>query len=70
MSRYLDDQVVRNSIKWVENQIQPSAPGRKNWLFAGSLHGGKLASMWTLSCDVFRVTFHANRPTRALCPIR
>jgi transposase len=29
---------------WVENQIRPVALGRSNWLFAGSLRGGKRAA--------------------------
>jgi len=29
---------------WIENQIQPIAIGRKNWLFAGSLRAGKRAA--------------------------
>lgn len=27
--------------EWYENQIRPWALGRSNWLFAGSLRGGK-----------------------------
>ncbi|MBC7706912.1 MAG: transposase domain-containing protein, partial [Rhodoferax sp.] len=29
---------------WIENQIRPSAIGRNNWLFAGSLRAGQRAA--------------------------
>ncbi|RON15577.1 hypothetical protein BK662_12580 [Pseudomonas frederiksbergensis] len=43
LSRYLDDGAVPIENNWAENQIRPWALGRKNWLFAGSLHGLKFA---------------------------
>lgn len=44
LSRYLDDGAVPIDNNWCENQIRPWAPGRKNWLFAGSLRSGKRAA--------------------------
>jgi transposase len=44
LSRYLDDGAVPIDNNWAENQIRPWALGRKNWLFAGSLRGGKRAA--------------------------
>jgi len=44
LSRYLDDGAVPIDNNWAENQIQPLALGRKNWLFAGSLRSGKRAA--------------------------
>ena len=44
LSRYLDDGAVPIDNNWCENQIRPWALGRKNWLFAGSLHSGKRAA--------------------------
>ncbi|SQH33114.1 protein TnpC1 [Pseudomonas mucidolens] len=44
LSRYLDDGAVSIDNNWAENQIRPWAPGRKNWLFAGSLRSGKRAA--------------------------
>ncbi len=43
LSRYLDDGAVPIDNNRAENQIRPWAPGRKNWLFAGSLRSGKRA---------------------------
>lgn len=43
LSRYLDYGAVPIDNNWAENQIRRWAPGRKNWLFAGSLHSGKRA---------------------------
>ncbi|ANN77846.1 hypothetical protein BAU07_12720 [Bordetella flabilis] len=42
--RYLDDGDASIDNNWVENQIRPWASGRSNWLFAGSLRGGKRAA--------------------------
>jgi hypothetical protein len=42
--RYLDDGAVPIDNNWVENQIRPWAPGRSNWLFAGSLRSGQRAA--------------------------
>ncbi|VFR43740.1 Mobile element protein [plant metagenome] len=39
--RYLDDGDAPIDNNWVENEIRPWAIGRSNWLFAGSLRGGK-----------------------------
>ena len=44
LSRYLDEGAVPIDINWAENQIRPWVLGRKNWLFAGSLHSGKRAA--------------------------
>lgn len=44
LSRYLNDGAVPIDNNWAENQIRPSALGRKNWLFAGSLRSGKRAA--------------------------
>jgi transposase len=44
LTRYLDDGAVPIDNNWVENQIRPWAPGRSNWLFAGSLRSGQRAA--------------------------
>ena len=44
LSRYLDDGAVPIDNNWAENPIRPWALGRKNWLFAGLLRGGKQAA--------------------------
>jgi transposase len=44
LTHYLDDGTVPIDNNWVENQIRPVALGRSNWLFAGSLRGGKRAA--------------------------
>ena len=41
LTRYLDDGNLPADNKRVENQIQPIAVGRGNWLFAGSLRAGQ-----------------------------
>lgn len=42
--RYLDDGAVPIDNNRIEQLIRPCALGRKNWLFAGSLRGGKRAA--------------------------
>ena len=44
LTRFLDDGQLPIDNNWVENQIQPVAVGRSNWLFAGSLHAGQRAA--------------------------
>jgi transposase len=44
LTRYLDHGAVPIDNNWCENQIRPWAPGRSNWLFAGSLRNGKRAA--------------------------
>jgi hypothetical protein len=44
LSRYLDDGAVPIDNNWAENQLRPWAPGRKNWLFAGSLRSEQRAA--------------------------
>lgn len=44
LTRYLEDGAVPIDNNAVENQIRPWAPGRSNWLFAGSLRSGKRAA--------------------------
>ncbi|CAB3743366.1 hypothetical protein LMG3441_05985 [Achromobacter kerstersii] len=44
LTRYFDDGDAPIGNHWVENQIRPSAIGRPNWLFAGSLGGGQRAA--------------------------
>ncbi len=39
--RYRDDRAVPIDNNWCKNQVLPWAPGRKAWLFAGSLRSGK-----------------------------
>ncbi len=43
LTRYLDDGDLPIDNNWVENRIRPTALGRQNWLFAGSLRAGKRA---------------------------
>lgn len=42
--RYIDDGMLPADNNWIENQIRPIAPGRSNWLFAGSLRAGQRAA--------------------------
>ena len=44
LTRYLDDRHLPIDNNRIENQIRPSALGRKKWLFAGSLRAGKRAA--------------------------
>jgi len=44
LTRYLDDGDVPIDNNWIENQIRPWAPGRKNWLVAGSQRSGQRAA--------------------------
>jgi hypothetical protein len=44
LTRDLDDGALPVDNNWVENRIRPLALGRSNWLFAGSLRGGKRAA--------------------------
>ena len=44
LTRFLDDGQLPIDNNWAENQIRPSAIGRKNWLFAGSLRAGQRAA--------------------------
>ena len=44
LTRYIDDGNLPPDNNWVENQIRPSAIGRSNWLFAGSLRAGQRAA--------------------------
>ena len=44
LTHYLYDGRVPIDNNWCENQIRPIAIGRNNWLFAGSLRGGKRAA--------------------------
>jgi hypothetical protein len=44
LTRFVDDGDLPIDNNWVENQIRPIAPGRNNWLFAGSLRAGKRAA--------------------------
>ena len=44
LTRYLNDGAVPLDNNRVENTIRPWAPGRSNWLFAGSLRSGKQAA--------------------------
>ena len=44
LTRYLNDGAVPIDSNRVENTIRPWAPGRSNWLFAGSLRSGKRAA--------------------------
>jgi transposase len=44
LTRYVDDGQLPIDNNWIENQIQPIAIGRSNWLFAGSLRAGKRAA--------------------------
>lgn len=44
LTRYLDDGDAPIDNNWVENQIQPWAIGRSNWLFAGSLRDEQRAA--------------------------
>ena len=44
LTRFLDDGDLPIDNNWVENRIRPIALGRQNWLFAGSLRGGKRAA--------------------------
>ena len=44
LTRYLNDGAVPIDNNRVENTIRPWAPGRSNWLFAGSLRSGKRAA--------------------------
>jgi transposase len=42
--RFLDDGALPVDNNHLENQIRPVAPGRSNWLFAGSLRAGQRAA--------------------------
>ncbi len=44
LTRFVDDGTLPIDNNWVENRIRPIALGRSNWLFAGSLRGGKRAA--------------------------
>ena len=44
LTRYLDDGDLPIDNNGVENRIRPVAPGRQDWLFAGSLRAGKRAA--------------------------
>ena len=42
--RYTDDGRLEIDNNWIKNQIRPVALGRKNYLFAGSHNGARLAA--------------------------
>lgn len=44
LTRFVDDGQLPVDNNWIENQIRPIAPGRSNWLFAGSLRAGQRAA--------------------------
>ena len=44
LTRFVQDGRLPIDNNWIENQIRPSAIGRGNWLFAGSLRAGQRAA--------------------------
>src|SRR5690606_35190365 len=44
MTRYLDNGVIELDNNAAGRSLRAVAPGRKNWLFAGSDHGGERAA--------------------------
>lgn len=44
LTRFVADGQLPVDNNWIENQIQPIALGRSNWLFAGSLRAGQRAA--------------------------
>jgi transposase len=44
LTRFLDDGALPADNNHIENRIRPIALGRSNWLFSGSLRGGKRAA--------------------------
>jgi transposase len=44
LTRFVGDGRLPVDNNWIENQIQPIAIGRNNWLFAGSLRAGQRAA--------------------------
>lgn len=59
LTRYLEDGAVPIDNNQVENQIRPWALGRSNWLFAGSLRGGKRAAAIMSLIQSARMNGHA-----------
>ena len=46
LSRFADTGFLPADNNWSENGLRPTVLGRKNWLFAGSVEGGKTAAIY------------------------
>lgn len=58
LTHFVEDGDVPISNNWVENHIRPIALGRSNWLFAGSLRGGKRAAAIMSLLHTARINGH------------